>query len=107
MVIRPKILLQNDIDICLEYLSKLQSERLQLAILRIFCRLSLYAPSVSGLYNIDFRIQTQEIGQKISQDKEEEVMKFLLQDAERIVCGGIDESVDLLKYFELYHAIEF
>lgn len=34
-------------------------------------------------------------------------MKFLLQDAERIVCGGVDESVDLLKYLELYHAIEF
>ena len=23
------------------------------------------------------------------------------------MCSGVDESVDLLKYLELYHAIEF
>lgn len=64
-------------------------------------------PSVSGLYNIDFRIQTREFAQKAGQGNEEEVMKFLLQDAERIVCGGIDENVDLIKYFELCYMLDF
>lgn len=80
---------------------------MQLTILKIVSRLSLYAPSISGLYNIDFRIHTQQFGQKAGQGNEEEVMKFLLQDAERIVCNGVDESVDLLKYFELYNTLEF